>query len=280
MHHGRRAVTSVSALVLATVGGSHLYVGHQPAHAADHVAGPRSPASRPVKGNGHLAAKPKAGQPFTVLILGTDSRAGTGTEYGTTADACGCSDTIILARVNPQTNEGLAAVDPARHPGCSSPARNVAKLNSAFGRGPDNSVATIEKALNIPSTTGSCSTSPGSRASSTPSAASSSTSRSRSGTRTPASTSTTHGLPDPQRRRGARHLPGPRAQVPRQQRDVDVRPDLRVRPAAARADPDEGHRGPHGQVEPRQPADRGRGDQHLHQPRPAGRRQPGQPRPS
>ena len=40
-----------------------------------------------------------------MLILGTDSREGTGTEYGTNADACHCSDTIMLARVNPQTKQ-------------------------------------------------------------------------------------------------------------------------------------------------------------------------------
>ena len=149
------ALTVVSTLILISLGGAHYYVNHTVATLQqagnDVVAALPSNASVPrVKGKGHLTAKPKTGQPFTVLILGVDSRTGTGTEYGDDSDACGCSDTIILARVNPVT-EKVSLLSIPRDTRVYITGRDVTeKINSAYGRGPDNSVETIQDALHIP----------------------------------------------------------------------------------------------------------------------------------
>ncbi|MDX6212414.1 MAG: hypothetical protein QOF82_1501 [Frankiales bacterium] len=149
LHRGSLAVTTASVLVLATVAGGQLYLSRS-LHAIQTSALSAVPGVGKPAGKGHLTAKPAAGQPFTVLILGTDSRQGTGTQYGTNADACQCSDTIILARVNPQTAK-VALLSVPRDSRVLVTGRNqVAKLNSAYGRGPDNSVATIEEALQVP----------------------------------------------------------------------------------------------------------------------------------
>src|SRR5438105_7228140 len=141
--HAALAVSTVSALVLGTIGGAYLYVGHQ-LHQLQTTSLASIPGLKPIKGKGHLAAKPKTGQPFTMLILGTDSREGTGTKYGTNADACHCSDTIMLARVNPQTSKVSLMSVPRDVPITTESGRR-AKLNSAFAGGPDNSVAAIQK---------------------------------------------------------------------------------------------------------------------------------------
>jgi LCP family protein required for cell wall assembly len=143
------ALTVVSALILATVGGLKYYVHKTVAELQ--TAGSNAaavPGAPKVVGKGHLKAKPKAGQPFTVLILGTDSRTGT-TAYGPSSAACGCSDTIILARVNPQTNKvSLLSIPRDSRVNVTGYDRTT-KINSAFGKGPDNTVATIEQSLNI-----------------------------------------------------------------------------------------------------------------------------------
>ena len=150
MRLGFIALTVVSALILATVGGVKYYV-HKTVVSLQ-AAGTNSvvlpPGAPKVVGRGHLKPKPKAGQPFTVLILGTDSRKGT-TAYGTAADACGCSDTIILARVNPQTDKVSLLSIPRDTRVNVTGYNKLTKINSAYGKGPDNTVATIEQDLNI-----------------------------------------------------------------------------------------------------------------------------------
>jgi polyisoprenyl-teichoic acid--peptidoglycan teichoic acid transferase len=144
------ALTVVSALILVTVGGLKYYV-HKTVASLQSV-GTNSvvlpPGAPKVVGKGHLKAKPKAGQPFTVLILGTDSRTGT-TAYGPSSAACGCSDTIILARVNPQTNKVSLLSIPRDSRVNVTGYNKTTKINSAYGKGPDNTVATIEQSLNI-----------------------------------------------------------------------------------------------------------------------------------
>jgi LCP family protein required for cell wall assembly len=152
---GFLALSVVSALILVTVLGLNLYVKHTVGtlQSADPgsvgIAAGAGPSAIPtVKGLGHLKKKPKAGQPFTVLILGTDSREGT-TAYGPSSAACGCSDTIILARVNPQTDKVSLLSIPRDTRVLVTGYNRTTKINSAFGKGPDNTVATIESALNI-----------------------------------------------------------------------------------------------------------------------------------
>jgi LCP family protein required for cell wall assembly len=149
VRHAAVALSTAGALALVTVGGGYLYLNRQ-LHSIQNTPLASIPGVKPVVGKGHLVAKPAKGQPFTVLILGTDSREGTGTAYGTDADACHCSDTIMLARVNPQTSKvSLLSVPRDTRIAVDNGTKHV-KLNSAFAAGPDNSVAAIEKTLNIP----------------------------------------------------------------------------------------------------------------------------------
>jgi LCP family protein required for cell wall assembly len=149
LHRGFIALTVASVLILVTIGGSKYYVNHTLGELQS-VGTQVVPTNVPkVVGRGHLTKKPKTGQPFTVLILGVDNRTGTGTEYGTTADQCGCSDTIILARVNPQTGKVALLSIPRDSRVHVVGQTNPAKINSAYGKGPDNSVATIQSALGI-----------------------------------------------------------------------------------------------------------------------------------
>ena len=150
---GFLALTVVSTLILLTVGGLTYYANHtlsqlQSADPGNVGAAAGASGVPTVKGPGHLKPKPKAGQPFTVLILGTDSRTGT-TAYGPSSAACGCSDTIILARVNPQTDKVSLLSIPRDTRVLVTGYNRTTKINSAFGKGPDNTVATIESALNI-----------------------------------------------------------------------------------------------------------------------------------
>ena len=149
LRHGSIAVTAVAALVLVTVGGSEWWLNRtlNSVQASNSDVVPGAPV---VKGPGHLDTKPKTGQPFTMLILGTDSRTGTGTMYGTNADACHCSDTIILARINPQTSRVSLLSIPRDSRVTVTGKDRIAKLNSAYSLGPDNTVATIEQSLGIP----------------------------------------------------------------------------------------------------------------------------------
>jgi LCP family protein required for cell wall assembly len=149
MHRVSLAVTTTAALVLMAIGGTRLYVDHS-LDVVQNTALSSVPGVAKVSGKGALAAKPAAGQPFTVLILGVDSRAGTGTEYGTDADACNCSDTIMLARVNPQTTKVSLLSIPRDTRVELTGYNRVTKINAAYGKGADNTVATIEKSLNIP----------------------------------------------------------------------------------------------------------------------------------
>jgi LCP family protein required for cell wall assembly len=151
LHRGFIALTVVSTLILITLGGGNWYANRTVSdlkQAGQSVVSLPSGVA-PVKGKGHLTAKPKTGQPFTVLILGTDSRTGT-TAYGPSSAACGCSDTIILARVNPQTNKVSLLSIPRDTRVYVTGRDQTTKINSAFGRGPDNSVETIQDSLHIP----------------------------------------------------------------------------------------------------------------------------------
>ncbi len=142
------ALTVVSTLILITVGSLKYYIHNKVDALVSNGNSVVLPGAPKVHGKGHLKPKPKAGQPFTVLILGTDSRTGT-TAYGSNADACGCSDTIILARVNPQTDKVSLLSIPRDSRVNVTGYDKLAKINSAFGKGPDNTVATIEQSLNI-----------------------------------------------------------------------------------------------------------------------------------
>jgi len=97
--------------------------------------------------------KPLPG-PQNVLILGSDSRAGTSKEFqeanGTVSRVPGQrADTIILLHVDPKKGTGIMLSFP-RDLRVEIPGRGMDKINSAFEGGPDLMVRTIERFTNLP----------------------------------------------------------------------------------------------------------------------------------
>jgi LCP family protein required for cell wall assembly len=92
--------------------------------------------------------------PFTVLLVGSDSRAGavnSGLDVGnTTTQSENLSDSIILARVAPATHQ-IALLSIPRDLWVSVPGLGMGKINSAFSGGdPSRLIQVIEKNLGIP----------------------------------------------------------------------------------------------------------------------------------
>jgi len=101
------------------------------------------------------AAPAPPGAPMTILVVGSDSRAGnTGAsakQFGNAAEVGGArSDTIMLVRVIPSTTQAQILSIPrdlwVKIPGTGGDNR----INSAFNNGPDLLVQTIEDDLGIP----------------------------------------------------------------------------------------------------------------------------------
>jgi LCP family protein required for cell wall assembly len=101
-----------------------------------------------------------AGQPFNVLLIGSDSRAFV--DNSTEADKFGSaaaqggqrSDVIIVARVVPATHQVLMMSIPrdlwVDIPGSVPDVSGMNRINAAFNNGPNLLVETIEKDLGIP----------------------------------------------------------------------------------------------------------------------------------
>ena len=110
----------------------------------------------------HLVATAPIGQqqPFTMLLVGSDSRAFVGNStqanvFGTEADAGGQrSDVTMVARFDPATKtitvlsipRDLWVNIPGDVPGISG----MNRINAAFNSGPDLLIETIEQDLGIP----------------------------------------------------------------------------------------------------------------------------------
>lgn len=94
------------------------------------------------------------GKPFTVLIVGSDTRSGlTGPDNQQFGGAAGTpgqrSDTIILARIAPATRQ-LMLLSLPRDLWLNIPGHGMNRINSAFDTGPDLLVQTIQQDLGIP----------------------------------------------------------------------------------------------------------------------------------
>ena len=101
-----------------------------------------------------------AGQPFNVLLIGSDSRAFV--DNSTEADQFGSSaaqggqrsDVIIVARVVPATHQVMMMSIPrdlwVNIPGSVPDVSGMNRINAAFNNGPNLLVETIEKDLGIP----------------------------------------------------------------------------------------------------------------------------------
>jgi LCP family protein required for cell wall assembly len=109
----------------------------------------------------HLVAQPAApGQPFNILVVGSDSRAFVGdnqtltSELGNEANAGGQrSDVTMVARFDP-TNKTVTILSIPRDlwvdiPGNDSGISGMNRINAAFDSGPDLLVQTIEQDLGI-----------------------------------------------------------------------------------------------------------------------------------
>lgn len=95
------------------------------------------------------------GKPFTVLIVGSDSRSALSNnsdnrQFGGSSAAPGQrSDTIILARIAPATRQ-LMLLSLPRDLWVNIPGHGMDRINSAFDTGPDLLVKTIQADLGIP----------------------------------------------------------------------------------------------------------------------------------
>jgi LCP family protein required for cell wall assembly len=110
----------------------------------------------------HLVAQAPPGQPFTLLFVGSDSRAfvndNNATQvnaFGTTADAGGQrSDVTMVARFVPATKSVTVLSIPrdlwVNIPGNDNGISGMNRINAAFDGGPDLLIQTIEQDLGIP----------------------------------------------------------------------------------------------------------------------------------
>jgi LCP family protein required for cell wall assembly len=101
------------------------------------------------------------GQPYNVLLIGSDSRAGEtaaeAAEFGDAADAGGQrSDTIKIVRVDPQTGTASSLSIPRdtyvtlSDMAANSQLSSQNKINAAFANGPDALIQTIQNTFGIP----------------------------------------------------------------------------------------------------------------------------------
>ncbi len=101
------------------------------------------------------------GQPYNVLLIGSDSRAGEtaaeAAEFGDAADAGGQrSDTIKIVRVDPATGTASSLSIPRdtyvtlSDMAANSQLSSQNKINAAFAPGPDALIQTIENTFGIP----------------------------------------------------------------------------------------------------------------------------------
>jgi LCP family protein required for cell wall assembly len=108
----------------------------------------------------HLVKVASAGAPFTILLVGSDSRQfvddqSEANQFGTSSDAGGQrSDVTIVARVVPATKKVLLMSIPrdlwVDIPGDESGVSGYNRINAAFNNGPDLLIQTIETDLGIP----------------------------------------------------------------------------------------------------------------------------------
>jgi LCP family protein required for cell wall assembly len=101
------------------------------------------------------AASGGSSKPFTLLVVGSDSRAaiaagGDNAQFGGTANVSGQrSDTIILVRVVPKTKQ-LMMLSIPRDLWGPIPGQGTNRINTAFDTGPNLLVQTIQQDLHVP----------------------------------------------------------------------------------------------------------------------------------
>jgi LCP family protein required for cell wall assembly len=145
----RRLLIAVIVLALLVVGlgaGTYVYANYR-FHQIKKIHAP------------HLVTEAPPGQPFNILLVGSDSRsfvktAKEVTEFGTPTQQGGQrSDVLIVARFVPATKEVSMMSIPrdlwVKIPG-NGRSSGTNRINAAFNTGPDLLIQTIEKVLGIP----------------------------------------------------------------------------------------------------------------------------------
>ena len=99
-----------------------------------------------------LHAQPAPGKPFNLLMVGSDTRQGLddgGDQFGQVAGQR--ADVMILVRVIPDTHSArLLSIPRDLYVPIAGGGGRSAKINSAFDKGPDQLVDTIQRALGVP----------------------------------------------------------------------------------------------------------------------------------
>jgi LCP family protein required for cell wall assembly len=129
----------VSVGVVVAVGGVYSYASYR-VQQITRVATPLP----------HLTVRKHYSDPFTVLFVGTDDRKGTHGEYGHQYISCNCSDTMILARVDPRHQRISLLSLPRDSYVHLTGLDELGKLNAAFSKGADNLIQTVEQDFGIP----------------------------------------------------------------------------------------------------------------------------------
>lgn len=149
----RRILVLVNALVFVMIAAAATVVGYTSYELGSitriHVPGLARP-TRPVPS---VKGVRRTIRPFTVLIVGSDTRALKGTVGGIgnpTTNSENLGDSIILARVDPSAHK-LALLSIPRDLYVDIPGTGIAKINSAFSAShPDRLVDVISDQLGIP----------------------------------------------------------------------------------------------------------------------------------
>ncbi len=153
----RRLLVTINILVLLMIAGSATAVGfvvyEYQQIKRQHVGGLYAETPSASAGHGHKAAAPAGKPPFTVLIIGSDSRQGAakvGVNIGNAAtNSENLSDVILLARVAPATHK-VALLSVPRDLEVNVPGIGPSKINAAFSGGdPTRLVHVIENDLHI-----------------------------------------------------------------------------------------------------------------------------------
>jgi LCP family protein required for cell wall assembly len=131
------AFSIVLVILVAGVGGGYGYARMR----FDQIASVDVPS---------LAAQPPPGKPFNLLVVGSDTRQGLndGSQFGQVSGQR--ADVMILVRIIPATHSARLLSIPRDLYEPIAGAGHSAKINSAFDRGPNQLVDTIERAFGIP----------------------------------------------------------------------------------------------------------------------------------
>jgi LCP family protein required for cell wall assembly len=147
----RRALLVLNVIVvlcMAGTGSAYLYARYKVSQIPKVVV-------HGLQGVGRTAVPPPPGKPETILLVGSDSRAGFGkaqqAQFGSTAQAAGQrSDVIVLVHLIPATGKAAMLSIPRDSYLHIAGTNTVNRINSAFNNGPSQLIQTITQDYGIP----------------------------------------------------------------------------------------------------------------------------------